>query len=76
MVLIMNYFDRKYDFSFWKGLDMPDIYKLTFDNTKLIEVNKVWEQLLELLLTLRRWSKEGLMAFCVEIQYVETIWLA
>ncbi|MEN1935279.1 histidine phosphatase family protein [Paenibacillus sp. 102] len=27
MVLIMNYFDSKYDFSFWKELEMPDIYK-------------------------------------------------
>ena len=42
MVLIMNYFDSKYDFGFWKRLDMPDIYKLTFDGTTLKEVNRVW----------------------------------
>ncbi len=44
MVLIMNYFDRKYDFSFWKGLDMPDVYKLTFDNANLKEVNRIWNR--------------------------------
>ncbi|MRS24799.1 MULTISPECIES: histidine phosphatase family protein [Bacillus] len=32
MVLLMNYFDSKYDFQFWKILHMPDVYKFTFDN--------------------------------------------
>jgi 2,3-bisphosphoglycerate-dependent phosphoglycerate mutase len=45
MVLIMNYFDRKYDFSFWKELDMPDVYKLTFDNINLKEVSRVWNRI-------------------------------
>ncbi|WP_175639160.1 histidine phosphatase family protein [Metabacillus schmidteae] len=44
MVLIMNYFDQKYDFSFWKDLEMPDIYKLTFDKKNLIDVNKIWNK--------------------------------
>ncbi|MFB6469099.1 histidine phosphatase family protein [Cytobacillus sp. Hz8] len=42
MVLIMNYFDKRYGFGFWKELDMPDIYKLTFDGTTLKEVNRFW----------------------------------
>lgn len=41
-VLIMNYFDEKYDFTFWKNLNMPDIYKLTFENKKLLKVNRIW----------------------------------
>ena len=45
MVLIMNYFDRKYGFSFWKDLDMPDIYKLTFDKKNLKEVNRIWNRI-------------------------------
>ncbi|MEH6941432.1 histidine phosphatase family protein [Bacillus sp. JJ722] len=45
LVLIMNYFDKKYGFSFWRELDMPDIYKLTFDNTELKEVNRIWNRL-------------------------------
>lgn len=43
MVLIMNYFDKKYGFSFWKKLNMPDIYKLTFDGTTLKEVKRIWK---------------------------------
>ena len=43
MVLIMNFFDKKYDFSFWKELHMPDIYKLTFNGTTLKEVNRIWK---------------------------------
>ncbi|MGD6873305.1 histidine phosphatase family protein [Sutcliffiella horikoshii] len=44
MVLIMNYFDKQYDFSFWNGLDMPDIYKITFDGDLLVGVRRLWEQ--------------------------------
>lgn len=45
MVLIMNYFDSQFGFSFWKNLDMPDIYKLTFDGRELRSVNRLWERL-------------------------------
>lgn len=41
MVLIMNYFDAHYDFSFWNSLKMPDVYKLIFENKKLLEVNRL-----------------------------------
>ncbi len=41
MVLIMNYFDEKYDFSFWKTLQMPDIYKLSFNKEDLIEAEHI-----------------------------------
>jgi len=44
MVLIMNYFDKRFDFTFWNQLDMPDIYKLSFDNGRLIEVNRLWDR--------------------------------
>jgi 2,3-bisphosphoglycerate-dependent phosphoglycerate mutase len=44
MVLIMNYFDENYGFNFWRELDMPDIYKLTFDGTTLKEVNRIWKR--------------------------------
>lgn len=43
MVLIMNYFDNKYDFDFWKELKMPDIYKLSFKGKNLIDVQRIWE---------------------------------
>ena len=43
MVLIMNYFDQKYDYNFWTELAMPDIYQLTFENENLIEVNRIWK---------------------------------
>ncbi|MEE6450935.1 histidine phosphatase family protein [Gottfriedia acidiceleris] len=42
MVLIMNFFDQKYDFNFWNELAMPDIYKLTFEDEILTEVNRIW----------------------------------
>ncbi|MCK0473179.1 histidine phosphatase family protein [Halalkalibacter sp. APA_J-10(15)] len=44
MVLMMNYFDEQYGFHFWEGLDMPDIYKLTFDKKNLREVERIWHR--------------------------------
>ncbi|MFD2114327.1 histidine phosphatase family protein [Paenibacillus yanchengensis] len=44
MVLIMNDLDKRFNFTFWKQLNMPDIYKLSFDNQRLIEVNRIWEK--------------------------------
>ncbi|MEI4768193.1 histidine phosphatase family protein [Psychrobacillus sp. FJAT-51614] len=43
MVLIMNYFDKKYDFHFWEKLAMPDIYRLSFYENQLIEVRRIDE---------------------------------
>ncbi|MDN4608240.1 histidine phosphatase family protein [Sporosarcina highlanderae] len=45
MVLIMNYFDKKYDFSFWQNLAMPDIYKLTFEGKELKSVERLWRKI-------------------------------
>lgn len=42
MVLIMNYYNKNYNYNFWKELKMPDIYKLTFENKNLIEVKELW----------------------------------
>lgn len=46
MVLIMNYFNEKYDFTFWKNLNMPDIYKCTFEERELVNVQRLWGNLL------------------------------
>ncbi|MGO4543440.1 histidine phosphatase family protein [Paenibacillus sp. 2TAB23] len=42
LVLIMNAFEGSYGFEFWKQLAMPDIYKLSFEGEKLIEVKRIW----------------------------------
>lgn len=42
MTLMMNYYDSKYDYEFWKELQMPDIYKLSFEAGKLLGVHKIF----------------------------------
>lgn len=42
MVLIMNYFNKMFGFDFWKSLDMPDIYKLSFENDEITEWQRIW----------------------------------
>lgn len=39
--VIMNYYDKKYDLDFWRTIQMPDIYKLEFDDLKLCSVKKI-----------------------------------
>jgi 2,3-bisphosphoglycerate-dependent phosphoglycerate mutase len=42
MVLIMNYYNKKYNYDFWSKLNMPDIYKLSFKDEILLEVKPIW----------------------------------
>ncbi|AZK47941.1 histidine phosphatase family protein [Paenibacillus lentus] len=43
MTLMLNYFDKQYDYIFWESTSMPDIYKLRLEGNELIEVIKMWE---------------------------------
>ena len=43
MTIIMNYFDSKYGYDFWKGTTKPDFYKLIFSDAKLQNIQRVWE---------------------------------
>ncbi|WP_235988873.1 histidine phosphatase family protein [Aquibacillus kalidii] len=46
MTIIMNYFDNRYGYNFWKSTSKPDIYRLDFDNKgSLIEVERLWNSL-------------------------------
>lgn len=47
MVLIMNYYDKKYNYQFWNNLNMPDIYKISFENGSIAEVKTIWRDSLE-----------------------------
>jgi len=42
MTLMMNYFDQRYDFEFWRSTTMPDIYRLEFEEIKLKNVTRLW----------------------------------
>lgn len=43
MTIIMNYYDHKYGFDFWNSTSKPDIYKLLFEQNKLIQVERMWD---------------------------------
>ncbi|MBT2691658.1 histidine phosphatase family protein [Bacillus sp. ISL-55] len=45
MTCTMNYFDKKYDFEFWKKTTKPDIYKLIInDRFELISCERLWKE--------------------------------
>ncbi len=43
MTLILNCFDKSYNYEFWKSTTMPDIYRLEFQGTDLINVTREWK---------------------------------
>jgi len=43
MVLMMQSFDSQYDYAFWQKLSMPDVYRLSFQELTLVEVERVWQ---------------------------------
>lgn len=36
--VILHYYDKKYDYQYWKTLKMPDVFKLAFNGKKLQEI--------------------------------------
>ena len=44
MVLMMSHFDQQYDVTFWRSLDMPDVYCLTFEGETLVNVERIWKR--------------------------------
>ncbi len=44
MTLMMNYFDSTYGLEFLDQLKKPDIYKMEFEDLKLKEVSRIWEE--------------------------------
>lgn len=42
MTLMLNYFDKSFHYDFWKSTTMPDIYRLEFDGTDLVQVAREW----------------------------------
>jgi 2,3-bisphosphoglycerate-dependent phosphoglycerate mutase len=45
MVLILNHFNSSYDREFWNQLSMPDVYQLTFEKERLVNVRHVLKRM-------------------------------
>ncbi|GGE51782.1 phosphoglycerate mutase [Pullulanibacillus camelliae] len=43
MTLMMGYYDSNYDLDFLHRTSKPDIYRMTFDDQKLVGVKRIWE---------------------------------
>ncbi|MCR8641265.1 histidine phosphatase family protein [Paenibacillus sp. N1-5-1-14] len=44
MTLIINYYDKQYDYEFWQSTSMPDIYSLEFIDMKLEDIRRLWQR--------------------------------
>ena len=43
MTLMMGYFDNRYNLDFLLQLSKPDVYRMTFEGEKLVEVIRLWK---------------------------------
>ena len=44
MALVMQYFDPEIDFTFWRSLTMPDVYKLEILPDGMIKIIRLWKE--------------------------------
>lgn len=44
MALVMQYFDPGIDFTFWRSLTMPDVYKLDFQQDGYVQMDRLWKE--------------------------------
>ena len=44
MTLMMEYFDRKYDYDFLMKMSKPDVYRMEFDDERLMGVQRLWAE--------------------------------
>lgn len=44
LTLMFNYYDKQYNYEFWKRLEMPDIYQATFWDKSFVNVRKLWKR--------------------------------
>ncbi|SEO41645.1 histidine phosphatase family protein [Paenibacillus sp. OV219] len=42
MVMLLNAFDERYDYTFWRSTTMPDLYEAEFEGEQLMEVRRLW----------------------------------
>lgn len=42
MTLMLNHYDQRFDYHFWRGTSMPDIYRVEFEEGQLIHIARLW----------------------------------
>jgi 2,3-bisphosphoglycerate-dependent phosphoglycerate mutase len=44
LALILNYYNNKVDYEFWKTLTIPDIYKININNKEEVSMKRLWKE--------------------------------
>ncbi|OMF83112.1 histidine phosphatase family protein [Paenibacillus glucanolyticus] len=42
MTLMLHHYDQRFDYEFWQGTSMPDIYRAEFEEGKLVNISRLW----------------------------------
>jgi broad specificity phosphatase PhoE len=44
LALVLNGMDSTFGYDFWRRLSFPDVYRLTFDDARLVGVDRLWHE--------------------------------
>ena len=44
LALLLNGMDSTFGYDFWRRLSFPDVYRLAFDDARLVGVDRLWHE--------------------------------
>lgn len=44
MTLMLHHYDQRFDYEFWQGTTMPDIYRAEFEAGRLVNIARLWSE--------------------------------
>ncbi|PJN56266.1 hypothetical protein PAEVO_29890 [Paenibacillus sp. GM2FR] len=44
MTLMLQHYDQRFDYQFWQGMTLPDIYRVEFEEGRLANIARLWSE--------------------------------
>ncbi|WP_339290891.1 histidine phosphatase family protein [Paenibacillus sp. FSL W8-0187] len=44
MTLMLQHYDQRFDYHFWQGMTLPDIYRVEFEEGRLVNIARLWSE--------------------------------
>ena len=44
MTLMLQHYDQRFDYHFWLGTTLPDIYRAEFEEGRLVNIARLWNE--------------------------------
>ncbi|MGV2686506.1 histidine phosphatase family protein, partial [Clostridium perfringens] len=44
MTIMLHHYDQRFDYLFWQGMTLPDIYRVEFEEGRLVNIARLWSE--------------------------------